>query len=77
MLDKSKKAHRAQEPDRYSRDVERVAEFIAQQVVRGRDLSGLLFDCGSQFPCLRLSVFCDALRLVHTRGGGDALGRTQ
>ena len=60
--------------DRYSRDVEKVAAYLAQRIVRGRDLRGLIFDCASQFPGLRLSVFCDALRLVHTRAAAIAWG---
>jgi hypothetical protein len=73
----SERLPRTQAPDRYTSEVERVSEYIRGRVVRGRDLQGLLFDCASQFPGIRLSVFADALRLVHTRGGGDSLRRPQ
>ena len=76
MHEISKKQEEAQQ-DRYSREVERVSDYIRGRVLRSRDLQGLVFDCACQFPGLRLSVFADALRLVHTRGGGDALGRVQ
>jgi hypothetical protein len=65
--------------DLYARDVGRVAEFVAQRLIRGRSLSEIIYEVASEFPGVRLSVFNDALAQVYARAGSDGFpaGRVQ
>jgi hypothetical protein len=57
--------------DAYDRKVARVAEYLRERIMRGRDLRGLVYDCACQFPAVRLSIFNDALVRIYTDAGTD------
>jgi hypothetical protein len=73
MHDTSRNWQEAQDHrDRYTREVERVSEYLRQRMVWGRDIRGLIHDAACQFPGLSLGVFHDALMEVYARAGSDA-----